>query len=61
MKAKNYTFEFYDPNSSEKTASFFLKLAVAANANNIEEQILHTAAQQKAKAPKKSAFISASV
>lgn len=62
MKSKNYTFEFYNPNSSETTASFFLKIAVAANAKSIEEQILHTvAAQQKAKPPKKSAFISASV
>ena len=62
MKAKNYTFEFYNPNSPETTASFFLKIAVAANAKNIEEQILHTVATQtKAKSPKKSAFISASI
>ena len=62
MKSKNYTFEFYNPNSPETTASFFLKIAVAANAKSIEEQILHTvAAQQKAKSSKKSAFISASV
>ena len=62
MKAKNYTFEFYNPNSTETTASFFLKIAVEANAKSIEEQILHTAATQpKAKSPKKTAFLSASV
>lgn len=62
MKVKNYTFEFYNPNSPEATASFFLTLAVAANAKSIEEQILHTVANQpKAKSPKKTAFLSASV
>ena len=62
MKNQNYIFQFHDPNSVEITASFFLKCAIAANAKNIEEKILHTIASQEQIIPsKKSAVLSASV
>lgn len=62
MQNPNYVFRFHNPNSAESTASFFLRIAVIANAKNIEEKILHTVtAQEKAKTPKKSAVRSAAV
>ena len=62
MQNPNYVFQFHNPNSAESTASFFLRIAVTANAKNIEEKILHTvASQENANAPHKSAVRSASV
>ena len=62
MKKQPYIFRFHNPNSTEITASFFLKTAVTANAKNIEEQILHIAmSNEQIKSSKKSAFLSASV
>jgi hypothetical protein len=62
MQNPNYVFQFHNPNSAESTASFFLRIAVNANAKNIEEKILHTvASQEKSKTPHKSTVRSASV
>lgn len=62
MQNPTYVFRFHNPNSPETTASFFLKTAVAANAQSIEEKILHIAnTKEQAKPMKKTAFLSASV
>ncbi|MBQ2987946.1 MAG: hypothetical protein IKM00_09590 [Clostridia bacterium] len=51
MKEKNYVFRFHDPNTEEITALFFLKTAVEANMERIEEMILHTAAAKGLERP----------
>ena len=62
MQNTTYIFRFHNPNSTEITASFFLKTAVAANAQSIEEKILHIAnTKEQAKTPKRTAFLSTSV
>ena len=62
MQKQNYIFRFHNTNSVEDTTSFFLKLAIAANAKKLEEEILHTmTSQEKVKFSKKSTFISAPV
>ena len=62
MQNQNYVFRFHNPNSVESTATFFLKIAITANAKKLEEEILHTiTSQEKVKSSKKSTFISASV
>lgn len=62
MKKPTYIFRVHNPNSPEITASFFLKNAVSANAQSIEKKILHIAnSTDKARPPKKTVFLSASV
>jgi hypothetical protein len=62
MQNTTYIFRFHNPNSTEITASFFLKTAVAANAQSIEEKILHIAnTKEQAKTPKRTTFLSTSV
>lgn len=62
MQKPTYIFRFHNPNSTEITASFFLKTTVAANTQTIEEKILHiTKSKEQISPTKKTSFLSASV
>ena len=62
MQEQNYIFRFHNPNTEEVTAAFFLRTAVEANAQKIEEMIVHIVSSKEPKRSAESkAFLSASI